>query len=188
MIQHQTVDQIFVSRDYALAEAARPAFGKWGNGFTVALAVVATICGLLASTFAVSRMLAMLSEMKLVPHRHFGMPGSIQKHTLVYTVVFAITLTLLFDLSRIASLGTIFCIVMDMALHWGVLTQLRSETGARSWVLVSALLLDVVILGAVVEPKATTAPLNLSVAVVAFVVIFAGEQLFPSKIQENSGE
>lgn len=29
----------------------------------------------------------MLTEMKLVPHSHFGMPGSIQKHTLVYTVV-----------------------------------------------------------------------------------------------------
>ena len=37
--------------------------------------------------FAVSRMLAMLTEMKLVPHSHFGMPGSIQKHTLVYTIV-----------------------------------------------------------------------------------------------------
>lgn len=183
-----TVDQIIASRDYALAEAARPAFGKWGNGFTVALAVVATISGLIASTFAVSRMLAMLSEMKLVPHRHFGMPGSIQKHTLVYTVVFAITLTLLFDLSRIASLGAIFYIVMDMAVHWGVLTRLRSETGAKSWVLISALLLDVAVLSAFVLLKATTDPLILWVAVVGFVVIFAGERIFLSRIQENSSE
>lgn len=87
-----------MSRDYALAEAARPAFGDWGTYFTVGMAIVATISGLIASTFAVSRMLAMLSEMKLVPHRHFRMPGSIQKHTLVYTDVFAITLTILFDL------------------------------------------------------------------------------------------
>jgi hypothetical protein len=50
------------------------------------IAIMATAGGMLASIFAVSRMLAMLTEMKLVPHSHFGMPGSIQKHTLVYTV------------------------------------------------------------------------------------------------------
>lgn len=49
--------------------------------------------GILASIFVVSRMLAMLTEMKLVPHRHFHMPGSIQKHTLVYTVVLGVVLT-----------------------------------------------------------------------------------------------
>jgi hypothetical protein len=50
------------------------------------IAIMTTAGGMLASIFAVSRMLAMLTEMKLVPHSHFGMPGSIQKHTLVYTV------------------------------------------------------------------------------------------------------
>ena len=35
----------------------------------------------------------MLTEMKLVPHSHLGMPGSIQKHTLVYTVVLGLVLT-----------------------------------------------------------------------------------------------
>ncbi len=72
-----SVAEIIKNRDYALAEAARPAFGQWGTYFTVGLAIVATISGLIASTFAVSRMLAMLSEMKLVPHNHFGMPGNI---------------------------------------------------------------------------------------------------------------
>lgn len=33
------------------------------------------------------------------------MPGSIQKHTLVYTVVLGVILTAFFDLSRIAALG-----------------------------------------------------------------------------------
>ena len=77
--------------------------------------MTATAGGILASIFAVSRMLAMLTEMKLVPHRHFGMPGSIQKHTLVYTVVLGIFLTAFFDLSRIAALGIVFYLVMDIA-------------------------------------------------------------------------
>lgn len=173
-----SVPQIIESRDFALAEAARPAFGRWGTYFTVGLAIVATISGLIASTFAVSRMLAMLSEMKLVPHRHFGMPGNMQKHTLVYTVVFAITLTILFDLSRIASLGAIFYIVMDIAVHWGVLKHVRKEIAANRWVPVAAIALDIAILGAFLWTKATSDMLVIWVAIGGMVVIFVGERWF----------
>lgn len=169
-----SIAEIIESRDYALAEAARPAFGPWGMYFTVGLAIVATISGLIASTFAVSRMLAMLSEMKLVPHKHFGMPGDIQKHT----VVFAITLTVLFDLSRIASLGAIFYIVMDLAVHWGVLKHVREKVGANRWVPITAIVLDVVILGAFLWLKATTDMLVIWVAICGIAFIFAGERLF----------
>ncbi|MEQ9616549.1 MAG: APC family permease, partial [Phycisphaerales bacterium] len=143
-----SVDEIIASRDSALAEAARPAVGRWGEWLTIGLAIVATISGIIASMFAVSRMLAMLTEMDLVPHSHFGMPGRIQKHTLVYTAVIALVLTVFFDLSRIASLGAIFYIVMDMVIHWGVFKHLRRELGARGWVLLTALTLDAVVLGA----------------------------------------
>ena len=86
----------------------------------------------------------MVTEMKLVPHSHFGMPGSIQKHTLVYTVVAAMVLTVFFDLSRIASLGAIFYIVMDIVVQWGVLRHLRDEIAANAVVVGSAIVLDVV--------------------------------------------
>ena len=36
------------------------------------------------------------------------------------TVVIAAVLAALFDLSRIASLGAIFYLMMDIAIHWGV--------------------------------------------------------------------
>jgi len=180
-----SVSKIIESRDFALAEAARPAFGRYGTWFTVGLAIVATVSGLIASTFAVSRMLAMLSEMNLVPHRHFGMPGSIQKHTLVYTVVLAITLTILFDLSRIASLGAIFYIVMDIAIHWGVLRYLKDDVDASPWVLLTAIALDVAILGAFLWMKATSDPLVIWVALGGLVFIYVGEWLF---LRWNSGD
>lgn len=97
------LDRIVVAKDYALAEAARPALGPTGFYLTVALA--ATASGLIASVFAVTRM---LTEMKMIPHSHFGMPGTIKDHTLIYTVVIAGVLTVFFDLSRIASLGAFF--------------------------------------------------------------------------------
>jgi len=87
------LDRIVAAKDYALAEAAQPALGQTGFYLTVVLALVATAPGLIASIFAVSRMLAMLTEMKMIPHSHFGMPGTFKDHTLVYTVVIAGFLT-----------------------------------------------------------------------------------------------
>lgn len=173
-----SIAEIVRARDYALAEAARPAFGNYGLWFTVLFAIVATVSGVIASVFAVSRMLAMLTEMKLVPHSHFGMPGSIQKHTLVYTIVAAMVLTVFFDLSRIAALGAIFYIVMDIAVHWGVLHRLREEVKANAAILVTAIVLDVVVLAALLVIKASSDLLVLYAAAGGMVLIFAGERLF----------
>jgi hypothetical protein len=131
-------------------------------------------------------MLAMLTEMKLVPHRHFGMPGDIQKHTLVYTIVFAMVLTLFFDLSRIASLGAIFYIIMDIAVHWGVLRHLREQIRASKIILITAIILDVVVLAAFLFVKAQTDMLVIYAAMVGLSVIFLGERLFLRHIQEGA--
>lgn len=175
-----SIAEIVRARDYALAEAARPAFGNYGLWFTVVFAIIATVSGVIASVFAVSRMLAMLTEMKLVPHSHFGMPGSIQKHTLVYTIVLAMLLTIFFDLSRIAALGAIFYILMDMAVHWGILRHIRKQIDANVYILVTALILDLVVLVALLIIKAQTDMLVIYAAIVGLLLVFFGEHLFLS--------
>ena len=172
------IDAIVAARDYALAEAARPAFGDYGLWFTVLFAIVATVSGVIASVFAVSRMLAMLTEMQLVPHSHFGMPGSIQRHTLVYTIVLAILLTIFFDLSRIASLGAIFYLIMDMMIPWGVLRHLREAVGASVVILIAAIILDLVVLTALLVIKAQTDMVVIWASLAGLIVIVAGERLF----------
>lgn len=177
--------EIIETRDYSLAAAARPALGDYGVWFTVAIAMLATAGGILASIFAVSRMLAMLTEMKLVPHSHFGMSGSIQKHTLVYTVVLGLFLTAFFDLSRIAALGIVFYLIMDIAIHWGVLRYLREDIKASAWVPATAILLDALVLGGFVWVKLTTDPLVIGIAVAAMILIAVGELIF-LKFQSES--
>lgn len=177
-----SVDEIIAARDYSLAQAARPAFGGLGLWFTVVFAIVATVSGVIASVFAVSRMLAMLTEMKLVPHSHFGMPGNIQQHTLVYTVIAAMGLTVFFDLGRIAALGAIFYIIMDIAVHWGIFRHLREETGARAVILLTAIVLDAVVLAALVYIKATSDSFVIYAAIIGLGVIFGGERFFLKRI------
>lgn len=173
-----SVSQIIEAKDYSLAEASRPTFGKYGLWFTVGIAILATISGVIANVFAVSRMTAMLTEMKLIPHSHFGMSGRVQKHMLVYTIVIAIVLTIFFDLTRIASMGAIFYIFMDIVIHWGVLTRLRKDVKANPAIIIIALLFDVIILGAFLWIKVSSDLFVVVLSGVIMVLIFAGEKWF----------
>jgi amino acid transporter len=181
------LDQLIAAKDFALAEAARPAIGGYGTWFTVGIAIIATATGLLASTFAVSRMLAMLTEMKLIPHSHFGMPGDIQKHTLVYTVVVAAVLAAVFDLSRIASMGAIFYLMMDITVHWGVLRHLHEDVGANRAVLGAAIGLDTIALGALLLLKGASDPLIVAVSLVTIVVVVAFERFYLRRLRAVRG-
>ncbi|MFO7670076.1 MAG: APC family permease [Bacteroidales bacterium] len=173
-----SIDEIIMAKDFSLAEAAKPAFGKFGLWFTVGIAIFATISGIIASIFAVSRMTAMLTEMKLIPHSHFGMPGSIQKHMLVYTAVIAIVLTIFFDLSRIASLGAIFYLVMDIIIHWGVLKHLKNDIKPNVAIVITAIVLDLTVLITFLWVKASSDLLVVIVSLVMMILIYAGEKWF----------
>ncbi|MBL4725705.1 MAG: APC family permease [Rhizobiaceae bacterium] len=170
--------EIIAARDFALAQAARPALGNLGLTLTVILAVIATASGVIASIFAVSRMLTMLTEMKLVPHSHFGMKGPLKFHLLVYTVVIAIVLTVFLDLTRIASLGAILYLVMDIAIHWGILRYMRKEVSANPVILVTAILLDVVVLAAFLIVKAQTDIAIIWMALATLVAVIGMEWWF----------
>ena len=182
-----TLDEIVAAKDYSLARAAEPAFGKYGSYFTIALAAIATASGLLASVFSVSRMLAMLTDMKMIPHSHFGMSGTIHSHTLVYTVVIAAILTVFFDLSRIASLGAFFYLIMDILIHWGVYRRLRHEIGARGWILMTAMAFDLVVLAVFGAMKLQSDPLIVAIAAIAIVAVFTFERLYLSHWTAASG-
>ncbi|MDT0689419.1 APC family permease [Salegentibacter sp. F188] len=172
------IPQIIEAKDYALAEAARPLYGNFGLWFTVGIAIVATITGVIFSIFAVSRMTAMLTNMKLIPHSHLGLPGNIQQHMLVYIVVLSIALTVLFDLSGIAAMGAIFYLIMDIIIHVGVLRHMKDKVKANPVIVITAIVLDVVVLIGFVWVRAQT---NLTVIIVSaalIVVTFFGEKLF----------
>ncbi|GGO99595.1 APC family permease [Stakelama pacifica] len=173
-----SIERIVEARDYSLAAAAEPALGPAGFWFTVVIAVTATASGVVASVFAVSRMLTMLTEMKLIPHSHFGMKGSLRSHLLVYTVVMAGTLAVLFDLTRIAALGAFFYLVMDMLVHWGVFRHLRRDVGARGAILLAAMAADGVVLAAFSWVKLKSDPMVVLYAAIGIVLVFAGEHFF----------
>ncbi len=183
-----SIDEIVKAKDFSLAEASNSLLGRYGVWFTVAIAIIATASGLLASIFAVSRMLAMLTDMNLIPHKHFNMPGDIQKHTLVYTVILAGLLAAFFDLSRIASLGAIFYVVMDIVIHWGVFHNLRRVVGAKAWILITAIFLDTVVLAAFIFIKGNQDPAIIVIAAAGIIAIILFEKLYLSRKRNDEAD
>lgn len=176
-----SIEEIVKAKDYSLAEAAKPAYGQMGVWITVAFAIVATVSGVIASVFAVSRMLAMLTDMNLAPYRSFGIPGSTQRHTLVYTIIIAMLLTVFFDLSRIAALGAIFYIIMDMAIHYGVWKNMKDEVKAQSWILITAFALDAILLAALLGVKFQTDPTVVWISLAGLLIILGAEKLYMNR-------
>lgn len=173
-----SVDEIVRAQDYALAEAAKPALGQWGVAATVVVAVVACLTGLISSLFAVSRMLEMVTDMGMIPHRHFGLPGEVRHHLLVYLGVVAAILAVTLGMAQIAAVGIIFYLVMDMVIHWGVLTRLRDEVEARRWVLIAALVADAVVLTAFVLVRGGQSPWQIVGAFAAVAAVFAWQRWY----------
>ena len=145
---------------------------------TVILAAVATASSVLASVFAVSRMLAMLTDMRMIPHSHFGISGPIQRHTLIYTVVIASALAVFFDLGRIASLGAFFYLIMDMIVQWGVFRYRRQEIGAAGAVLLAAIAFDAVVLAAFTAMKLQSDPAIVLYAAIAIGAVFGFQRIY----------
>ncbi len=179
-----TVPEIINAKDYALAEAARPVFGDKGLWFTVIIAIVATVSGVFASVFSASRMLGMLSMMKQVPQ----MSKKVSNPALIFTVLLAIILTILFDLTRIAAIGAIFYLVMDIAIHWGLVRYLRGELKFNPVIPLIAIVLDTVILVAFVLLKFESDPLVPIAAAVGIVLIVLAERLFMKSHTNDKGE
>ena len=112
------------------------------------------------------------------PFRHVG-PGQ-GAHAGLHRC-FRGVLTIFFDLSRIASLGAFFYLVMDIMIHWGVFRRLRFEINAKGWVLLSAIALDTVVLGVFGAMKLQSDLFIVVIAITAIVAVFVFERIFLSR-------
>ncbi|GAA1949084.1 APC family permease [Microbacterium aquimaris] len=149
------------AQDYSLAEAAEPLFGPWGVGITVAVAVIATLSGLLASLYSVSRLYAMLQDMGQAP----SLLKSVPHQPMLITAGLAIVTTAFLDLSQIASMGVFLYLTMDVVVQWGVLRRLRSKLEAKPWLPTATILLDTAILIPFTVLKVRHDPVTVVVAV-----------------------
>ena len=181
-----SIEEIIVAKDYALAAAAKPAFGNWGSILTILLAMIATVSGVIASVYSASRMLGMLSKMKQVPD--LNRVSNLKSPALIFTVSLAILLTILLDLTRIASIGAIFYLIMDIAIHWGLFRHLKNKVKFNPIIPIISILMDIIVLGAFIYMKYLNDPFVLVVAGIGIILIFLFQHLFMKSHTDKDGK
>jgi hypothetical protein len=67
---------------------------------------------------------------------------------------------------------------MDIILQWGVLKNLRKNINANITIIITAILLDLIVLGAFLWIKASSDLLVIEVSIVLIFLVFAGERWF----------
>ncbi|MEV7572939.1 hypothetical protein AB0P28_07540 [Pseudarthrobacter sp. NPDC089323] len=103
-----------------------------------------------------------------------GLPGEKGHQSLFITAGLAIIMAAFFDLSQIASLGAILYLAMDIAVHWGIIRNLKDDVQAKTWVPWTAIMLDIVVLVPFLILKAQSDPLTLVItAAVALIILTA---------------
>ncbi len=134
-----SVEKVIAAKDFALAEAALPLFGQTGFIIVAITALIATASAINANLYAVTNVTYQLAKDGELPSV-FGKPIAHSREGLVISGVLIIILSLLFDLSEIAAIGSISILFVHTVTHVGHL-KIISKTGAsRSLVFIAACL------------------------------------------------
>jgi len=168
-------DQVVAAKDFALAEAAKPAFGQTGFTIVAIAALLSTGSAINASLYAVTNVTYELARKGELPSA-FAQPIAHSREGLVISSVIIMCLAIFFALSSIAAIGAVSMLLIHMTVHIGHL-RLLGETGASPVMVVLAIAANAaaVILGG--YHLASTSPMLLAWIAGFFVLAFAIEMV-----------
>jgi amino acid transporter len=121
-------DEVIAAKDYALAQAAVPIFGHTGYAIVAIAALISTASSINANLYAVTNVTYQLAKDGELPSA-FGKPIAHSHEGLIISSILVIILSLLFDLSEIAAIGSISILFIHTITHLGHL-RILSKTGA----------------------------------------------------------
>ncbi len=130
--------EIIKAQDFALAEAAKPAFGDWGFKIIAATALIATASAINATLYAVTQISYTLAKEGNLPAVY---QYNIFKNTegLILSSLIILPIIWFLALDKIASIAAIMVLLIQGIIHLGHLLKLK-ETGAQAfWVSLAAL-------------------------------------------------
>jgi len=133
-------DKIIAAKDFALAQAALPIFGKVGFTVVAITALIATASAINANLYAATNVTYQLAKDGELPQA-FGKPIAHSREGLIISGILVIFLSLLFDLGEIATIGSISVLFVHTVTHIGHL-KIIAKTGASKILVALAALLS----------------------------------------------
>jgi amino acid transporter len=152
-----TVDEVIENGETAIAVAARPTLGEAGFAIMAVAALLATSSSVNANIYAATGSTAKLAESGQFPPV-FGQRALVGgTRGLVISVLLVLLLANLADLTAIASLGSVVALGIFLLTSLAAF-RLRSETGSRAWLIVTAIAATVLVLVVFCVQTLRTAP------------------------------
>ena len=133
------VEKVIAAKDFALAQAALPVFGHVGFTVVTITALIATASAINANLYAVTNVTYQLAKDGELP-QVFGAPIAHSREGLVISGILVIVLSLLFDLTEIATIGAISVLFVHAVTHIGHL-KILGKTGASYLLVLIAIIL-----------------------------------------------
>ena len=132
-----SLETIIKDKDFALAEAVKPAFGVWGFKIMAATALLATASAINATLYAVTQISYSLAKEGDLPevyeyHVFHNTEG------LVISALLIVPMVLFFNLGEIAAIAAIAVLLIQGFTHIGHLFK-RVETGGDFWLILAAI-------------------------------------------------
>ncbi|MBG9993463.1 amino acid permease [Pseudoalteromonas sp. NZS127_1] len=120
---------ILQDKDYALAEAVRPALGEWGFKIIAITALLATASAINATLYAVTQIGYTLAKEGSLP-KQYEYHVFNNTEGLLISAILIVPMILLLDLSQIASIAAISVLLIQGFTHTGHLFKVK-ETKAK---------------------------------------------------------
>ena len=129
--------EIIKAQDYALAEAAKPAFGQLGFTIMAVAALISTASSINANLYAVTNVTYQMAKNGELPKVYKRNVWHSSEGLVVSTVIL-IVFVLFFDLTEIAAIGSISILFIHALVHIGHLLKIK-DTKASKFLIVLAI-------------------------------------------------
>ena len=172
-----TNDQIERAKDYALAEAARPFLGEFGFRLIAIAALFSTASAINATLFGSANVCYMIARDGELPKGLSRTEWKDATNGLILTAALVVLVTLFFDLSGIAMMGSAAFLLVYAAVNAGHLRVL-DQTGASAiivWLSLVTCLVMFAILGVYTYQQQ---PAAIAALVIIAAASFAAEALY----------
>ncbi len=133
-----TLPDIIKAQDYALAQAAKPAFGHLGFTIMAIAALISTASSINANLYAVTNVTYQMAKNGELPEIYKRNVWHSSEGLIVSTIIL-IVFVLFFELNEIAAIGSISILFVHALVHIGHLFKIK-ESGASKSLVVLAIL------------------------------------------------
>jgi len=172
-----SVDKIIESRDYALAESAKPFLGHIGFVVIAIAALLSTGSAINATLYGASRISYIIAKTGELPHNLERKIWKKPIEGLIITSILTLIISNLFDLSSIAIMGSAGFLLIFTAVNFANF-RLHKKTFSSRWISLVGSIVCIVALGVLIWQTKISSPENIWVFVIMVVMAFLIEVIY----------